>query len=785
MADAYQTPTGADAGDYSRDDKVLSLVKRCIDDASHNQARLGRDRQDWLNLLFERGGKDNQWVIWDERSSRYVPRGYNPEDGGLPAFVPRPTTNVYALKIDGIAGLLNQSEPALQFAPGSDDDNDRATAEVCEDALPVLREECGYDRGDRERLNRLVVMTNAAAYTVYFDPSDRHGTDEIELFRCNACGTGGLSPMDVDDAGMTCPECGAPDAMLGLDVDMWGAPKKKPIAKGKICGDIAPSFEFSVPSSARHLDVPRLPWVLMHTRMAPEDVETRWPKAKSLARDRSQWAGKSAVQRQYADQMRKLASPIAATSVSGGDDKFDGPVVYRLFHDAIETGDYQFPGGLYAVVINDQVVEAVPLPVTDDEGRPVKNVVIRQFTTSPVSAFGKPPADDLVPIQETRNLTEALIELSLMHEAAPTTFMPETVTLIDELSGAPGSVTRYRSLDGQKPTRVAGTGPSESLYKHLEILDQKADEVSKLNAVLAGARPDGDPTLGEVQILQERGMQAFREPIQSLIRFETDLARLLLWVGKESLWSPRMRRIRGENDQWEISQFAGADLAGHVDIQCEIASAWPKSQLMQQLKLRDAMQAGLLNPAQDPEVAGKILADMGLARLKPSMNVDLKHIARDLDKWKAAQSPADITPPNPTFWNLALHYQAKQQFLKTEEAEQLSAANPPLFAAMLAHVQQLEMALMQKQMQAAAAAAGPQPAPQADPMAAAIESGVLQPADAQPTPADPMAAAMDAGVLAPAPPDAAPPAGVSIDQLMQARLLEPVVPEPPVTGGQP
>lgn len=785
-----QAPRQAAKDEPSYDDeRVLKLVEKCIANANANTPRKARDKADFKNLLFERGGADHQWVVWDGRSDRFVARGSNPEDGGLPDFVPRPVTNIFGVKIDGISGLLNQSEPALQFAPGSDDEEDRATADVCEDALPVLREECGYDRGDRERLNRLCTLTNAALYVVYYDTDARHGTDEIETFRCEGCGEDGITPAAIEDAEHTCPKCGAPEEAIGLSIGPDGAPRMKPIPIGKICSDILPSFEFSVPSSARHLDAARLPWLLTHSRMAPEDVEARWKKAKGIARDRSQWAGKSSTQRHYADQMHALASPTSTLGGGTNTSQDDGPLVYRLFHDAIECDDYSFPDGLYAVVCNDKVLYAGPLPIRDENDVPVKPAVIRQFVPSPVSAFGKPPADDLVPIQESRNLCEAMVELILMHEAAPTTYMPESVSFIDQPTGAPGAIIRYRSLDGKEPTRVPGANPPSVLLDWIKELDQKADEVSKLNAVLAGARPEGDPTLGEIQILQERGMQAFREPIQSLIRFDTDLARLLLRIAKQSLWSPRIRKVRGDNGQWEITQFAAADLAGHVDIEVEIASAWPRSPLMQQLKLKDAVGMGILNPAQDPEVAAKLLNMQGLAELKPSLSVDLKQIARELDRWKGAETPDQITPPDTELIDIGLHLAFKVQFLKGEDAEQLAAANPPVHAAMKQHVMLLKQAIAQQQMAAAAAQAGqPPPGQGGDPMQEALSAGVLQPAGAQPQAADPMAEATAAGILTPAgaiPPPPAPPAGPSIDQLIDARMLTPVTAAPPPAPAAP
>jgi hypothetical protein len=131
--------------DYDPQGAPKRLMEKCVKDASNNTARLDRDRQDWLNLLFDRGGPDNQYVIWDAGTNRWVTRGTDPKKGGLPEWMPRPVTNLFANKIDGIVAILNQSDPAQLWKPNTDDDDDLATADVCDDAIPVLREEIDYD----------------------------------------------------------------------------------------------------------------------------------------------------------------------------------------------------------------------------------------------------------------------------------------------------------------------------------------------------------------------------------------------------------------------------------------------------------------------------------------------------------------------------------------------------------------------------------------------------------------------------------------------------------------
>lgn len=780
-------------------------MKRCIADAQSNTARLLRDRQDVLNLKFERGGKDHQWVVWDQSTNRYVPRGEDPDQGGLPAWVPRPVTNVYGAVIRGLVAILDQSEPAQVFGPKRDSDEDRATADVVEDAAPVLREECGYDsEGHRAQLNRAATLTDKAAYILYYDHDEKWGTEDVPLVTCKAEGCPGNGepflpsdvfpedPVEGEVPTGACPHCGNTDTEEAMEMaTLNGLPLTVALPVGRIRGEVIPSMEFSVPSSARSTNPKSYPWILLHSRVAPEDVARMWgEQAGAIARDRRNHAD-GALTRAYADQVRGLASPSTSGAQGAGSTTKDaqGPVVYRLLHDPIEDREYYFPQGLYLVMVADHILDAGPLPFKDDKGNHFKNVLVRTWADSSGTAFGHPPADDLVPIQQSRNLYEALDQLIVMHEAAPTRYIPESVTLIDEPTGVPGDTVRYRSIDGQKPFETRGGAINDAMPKRIESCDQKMQEVSGLNSVLSGQRPSGDPTLGEVQILQERGMAAFRAPLDSLIQFEIDLTFMLLHVARQCAWSPRFRRIRGENGQWELTQFAAADLTGQVDITVARASAWPKSPLMQQLRTKDALELGVLPPPmQDPELQTALLVDMDLAHLKKSLDEDRRQVAREIDRWKAATTPQEILsrPPDPNIHNLPLHIYLKSQFLKTEEAEDLQTASPPLFGAMVQWIAQAKQVLLMEQQQAAAAQQPPAPpaAGQGDGGATlqqAIDSGALVPGGPA-APPDPLEAAIQAGALVPQGAVPPPPQGPSVDDLIAQKLITPL-PPPPAMGG--
>lgn len=755
-------------------------------------SRLSRDKQDWKNLLFYRGGADNQWIAWD--GNRWMTKPTSGE-GAIPDWVPRAATNQYAKKIDGIAALLDQSQPAQEWGPSTDDDEDRATAEVIEDALPVLRQESGYD-DLRPIINKSVALTDKIGVVISYDDDPRHGTEVMQGWRCAdpACPQPReyWSPREVDDAGGACPACGGDQVEPAIDAQ--ARPIGPVFPKGRITAELVSSFELSLPPGSRHTNTERLPYVIAHTRYTRDDARRIWgdEAVSRVSSSSRQAAGDTG--RQYADAQANLAGPSSSSGQRlSGAGRDDSILVYRFWHDPVTSERYQFPEGLYLVLAEGTVLEAGPLPLQDQDGRPLKPIAIRTFAPVPGTAYGKPPADDLAQLQTQLNLTETLAFMILMHNAAPQTWLPDTVSVLNEIANVPGAINRYKSHQpGDKPVTVPGQGFPPALQWWMERLDAKFEEISGLNAVLGGQRPQGDPTLGEVEMLREQGLGSFKSPIDELVAFEVQVSRLLLMTARQSAWAPRFRKVRGENGEWEISQFTNADLRGKVDVTVDPASAWPKSMLIQQMRIEKAMQMGLLQP--DPELQVKLLSKLDLADLKPSLDIDRKQIARELDRWKAAVSPMEIAPPNLSAINVQMHLFYKQQFLKTEGAEAIATQNPPVYQAMQAHLQQLQMAMAPPPQAPAAGPQGTGPAPGGG-LDAAIAAGVLKPAGSG-APAEQgggLDAALASGVLQPAgaAQQAQGPTGPSVDQLLEQGVLTPAPqmppdrPASPAAGGYP
>lgn len=726
--------------------KALDLLARCQKDSRNNPARMARDRADLLNLKMDRGGEDNQWLVWDSSAGTYITRPTTGE-AGLPPWFFRATSNFLATKIDGIASILNQSQPAKNWYATQDDDHSRTAAEVAEIADPVLLEEIDYPHGLRPRLNKLVALTNLAAVVLTYDTDPKWGEEEIPILQCtNPECAQYVDAMDAPNPEDLCPHCEGP-----LD---WARDPQtnqqlgKPYPKGKMSAEELTSFEISLPRSASRAHEDHVPWLTTHQRWSTEDALSRWPALKTYIVDNraAQSSGK-ANEQAYADQLRNLSSPVMATTSNvGGNGTSNGPVIWRMWHDPINDDEFYFPDGVFLTALEGEecVLEFTGLPFRDDQDRPFKNILLRQFDAAPGTAHGKPPADDLCPLQKQLNLAQSLAFLILMHHGSPRTFLPTSVTLHDKLSGMPGSVHAFTALrPGDKPFVEPGMGFPEGLKWFLEFIIKTFDTVSKLNAVLTGDRPAGDPTLGEVEILQERGFAAFHAPLSQLVGFERRLSLKLLWIARQCAWAERFSRILGENGQWKQQAFTGADLQGHVMLDIDLASAWPRSPMLTNMRVAKAVELGILNP-QDPEVAEEYLRMNDLLDFKQSQDLDRDQVARQLDAWKQAVDPMQIAPPQ-LWWRLDYHFYRKTQFMKTEEFEALQAERPEVAAAMTQHVEQLQLMLAPPAVEEPAEPGkGDQGA-----LGAAVKSGALVPAKG-PGDKGALAAATKSGALRPA-----------------------------------
>src|SRR5262245_23265805 len=123
-------PAYADAAAaYADKAEIRALVQKTYD-----ELKKGREpflRAAWRNILFYR---DLQWIKWDRGIGRW-------RAARLPNNTPTPVTNVFASTMDALISVFARIEPQQNFRPGTDEPEDRATADVCVRAIDVIEDE--------------------------------------------------------------------------------------------------------------------------------------------------------------------------------------------------------------------------------------------------------------------------------------------------------------------------------------------------------------------------------------------------------------------------------------------------------------------------------------------------------------------------------------------------------------------------------------------------------------------------------------------------------------------
>jgi hypothetical protein len=244
-----------------------------------------------------------------------------------------------------------------------------------------------------------------------------------------------VHPLDAPDPEDMCPECGsaldfAPDPRDPSGMTPLGT---EPYPKGRIDAELLTSFETSLPKSAAI--------ALEDAQSVDRHASALGDRGRGQPLARSSAAGSRGAQRRRQQVHRAgVRRPDARAQRAGAARQraerrrhvaYSGPVIWRLWHDPIDDDEFYFPDGLFLTVLEgeDLMLDFGPAAVQGRRGPPVQERPDSAIRASPGSAWGKPPADDLVPLQKQLNLAQSLAFLILMHHASPRTFIPSTVTL--------------------------------------------------------------------------------------------------------------------------------------------------------------------------------------------------------------------------------------------------------------------------------------------------------------------------------------------------------------------
>lgn len=632
-------------------------------ETSDRQARDIREREALYHLLFYLG---LQWVQWDRLIGTYRPQTLNP-------LAPKPVTNKFAVGINALVASTIGFNPPLGFHPATDHADDIASAAVADHVLEVVKNEVGH-RNLQQIEAMWVFLTGNSFRVTHYQPDMMGPMSFVQHERCQAClQTSDPQALMTDNA--TCPHCQSNGPYLPAE-DERGQPVGDTVPRGVMTCEIHSVLTIRAASEVDTLD--ESPYVVIDQHKTLDWVERTYGATVAetveleTAESPSQWIVQAATH-----------STGAGLMTGSGESPSPQIRVRRLW--LRQTPD--FPGGLYAEVLGEQVVHSAPWPYHDREGRPILNITHTRCDRVPGRLWGKTRASDVAQKQVQRNKLEAMMTL-FERRSSNDIFMVPTGSTIKRITGQPGLMLEYNAMSGiPAPHREAGHPPPPYFIQRIEQIDAEIDALFGTFEILRGEAPKGVASYAGMQLLDERARAGQSGVLTNWGLGLEHWARTVLNIWREHAEDERSLAL-GEG-AWAIEKFSKADLKGGVDVTVDLGMNRPYTQIGRRAVLEQAVRLALISPY-SPAERFRGLQLLGIPEIMEDYKRERMDASRENDR---LMQGVPIRPPMP--WeNHPVHLETHKPILT---GERWDAMPPPVQQAAVQHAQAhfLQMQMMQ------------------------------------------------------------------------------------------
>lgn len=382
---------------------------------------------------------------------------------------------------------------------------------------------------------------------------------------------------------------------------------------GDFCFDVITPFHLFVPDILA-VDIEDQPYVIQVTTRSPEWVRINYPgvNPEPNVMEASDILNDSFLNLVGANNYRKNS--------------------VLCFEVWVKPKNVEFlPNGGMFLIIGETLVEYV-------EGNPyihqqypfvkVDNISSSRFYTTSV-------IDDLISPQREYNRTRGQIIEAKNAMAHPQLIAPTGAIEANKITTEPGQVIEYKlGFPPPQPLPLQNL-PSYVIQElNSQLLD--FDDISGQHDVSKGQAPPGVTAATAINFLQEQDDSMLSESFQSVEDYYEKLAYQTLCYVSQYWTMPRMVKVAGKGEQFDVMAFKGADLRSNTDIRIEAGSALPTSKAAKQAFLMDLMQLGFIQPEQGLE-----LMDMGgVQKLYEQLQIDTAQANRE--NMKMANVTSDI-----------------------------------------------------------------------------------------------------------------------------------------------
>lgn len=605
-----------------------------------------------------------QWMTYDRMLQTYRPLA-------MKASTPRPVTNRFAVGVDALTSALLSFNPALGFHPASDQSDDIAASNVADQVLEVIKHETQMRMMDQIEA-KWVVLTGDCFKVTNYAPDMLGPMSFVQHERCEVCQSVS-DPAKLIAADGMCPTCQSQGPYQPA-TDEMGEPVGDTVPRGKMSTELHSRLTLRAASDAMTLN--DSPYVVIDEQ-------------KPLAWVEQQYGEKIAdqVETQATHALTHwMVSAIAHSTPATGFPSFGQETLPRVRLRRLWLRPTPaFPGGLYAEVLGETVVESRPWPYHDREGRPILNITQTLFDLVPGRLWGKTRASDAAEKQVQRNKLEAHMQLIERRTASSMWLMPHGAG-ISRLTGEPGFMAKWNALAGvPAPQRIEGAPPAPYFVQRLDMMDNEIDALFGTFEIGRGEAPKGVASYAGLQLLDERSRTSKSSVLMNWGLGKEAWARVCLDIWRE--YADDERTLATGEGAWAVQKFNKADLKGGVDVTVDLGMNRPYTQIGRRAALEQATRLAFISPV-DPGERYRALQVLGIPEIMADYKQERADASRENDLLVHGQP---VRPPLP--WeNHPIHLDQHKRILTGERFDAL----PPEIQQMVllhanAHYQQMQM----------------------------------------------------------------------------------------------
>lgn len=331
-----------------------------------------------------------------------------------------------------------------------------------------------------------------------------------------------------------------------------------------------------------------------------------------------------------------------------------------------------YPGGLYCILVNDEIVKVEENPYKDLEGRPFLPLVEFNFFTTSNQLYGTSLVEQLIPLQKEYNVlrTEIVLQEQLMTK--PKWLIPIQCNVGEEaITGEPGEKI-YFDARGGVPQQIQGVPPSPEYWQHLAYIKQEFDDIAGLHDVSRGKVPSGIRSYIAIAFLQEQDQSLLSITRQNMIDSFIKMCYMILSIAKLYYLEDRILAIVGEGNRAEVYKFVKGSLDDLSSSSIEIVegATLPQSMVARQQFILSLWQAGLIR---DPQ---KVLELLQIPAVEILEDTQLDERNAENENMVISQGQyVEVDRAD----NHNIHLQKHYNFMKTDEYKVLPQEIKELF----------------------------------------------------------------------------------------------------------